>query len=579
MLRAILCFGTAVALTLILSVGLRGDDGPAATPGEQDTEAQIVFALQKKISLKLVDTPLRDLAASIGKSIGHTCLLDGRALDNVGIGDDVPVTFEYNEMSVRSVLNHVLRDLDLTWTITGGVLLITTPEETESLLQTKVIDVVDLVRVTNSWKEEEFDYDSLIDLITSTIEPCSWDTVGGPGTIEAFRGGLVISQTREVHEQIGQLLPQFRKARQLAEKHVDSPPPITAIGPADGDPTVAKIQKALAESIVPEFEDMPLEIVVRDIGQLRGINVIIDMRALDDVGIGTDVPISFHTGPIPLRDALRHILKQLDLTYVIRDEALVITTPEEEECGLTAKAYPVGDLMGEVGERDEFGDSRRSASLDQLIGLITSTVEPCTWDEVGGPGCIEACPHIDVLVISQTGAVHDDVADLLAKIRKNLAQQERPAEAPDVASAPVPTRLVVYTVPTELPDQKKTQRQSGKETDKKQSRHPLGSRSTLSQMGMGGMGGGGFSGGIGGWIPPIPPAVIPESELLGAIVELIEPQSWKERDDVYAKVLPGRLLIRHTDAVHRQIERLLAKVGVKYGAHSPRGMHYGGGLF
>ena len=36
------------------------------------------------------------------------------------------------------------------------------------------------------------DFDSLIDLITSTIAPDSWDEVGGPGAIESFPGGVYV---------------------------------------------------------------------------------------------------------------------------------------------------------------------------------------------------------------------------------------------------------------------------------------------------------------------------------------------------------------------------------------------------
>lgn len=36
------------------------------------------------------------------------------------------------------------------------------------------------------------DFDTLIDLITTTIEPESWDTVGGPGAIESFPGGVFV---------------------------------------------------------------------------------------------------------------------------------------------------------------------------------------------------------------------------------------------------------------------------------------------------------------------------------------------------------------------------------------------------
>jgi len=61
------------------------------------------------------------------------------------------------------------------------------------------------------------DFDSLMDLITATIEPTSWDAVGGPGSIAPFETNLsiVVSQTQEVHEQIVDLLEQLRRMQDL----------------------------------------------------------------------------------------------------------------------------------------------------------------------------------------------------------------------------------------------------------------------------------------------------------------------------------------------------------------------------
>ena len=61
------------------------------------------------------------------------------------------------------------------------------------------------------------DFDTLIELITSTVEPDSWDTIGGPGAIEPFPTNLslVISQTQEVHDQIADLLTQLRRLQDL----------------------------------------------------------------------------------------------------------------------------------------------------------------------------------------------------------------------------------------------------------------------------------------------------------------------------------------------------------------------------
>jgi len=61
------------------------------------------------------------------------------------------------------------------------------------------------------------DFDTLIELITSTIAPQTWDTVGGPGAIDGFPTNLslVVSQTQEVHEEIADLLDQLRRLQDL----------------------------------------------------------------------------------------------------------------------------------------------------------------------------------------------------------------------------------------------------------------------------------------------------------------------------------------------------------------------------
>ncbi len=61
------------------------------------------------------------------------------------------------------------------------------------------------------------DFESLIELITTTIAPTTWDEVGGPGSIAPFETNLslVISQTQEVHEEISDLLEQLRRMQDL----------------------------------------------------------------------------------------------------------------------------------------------------------------------------------------------------------------------------------------------------------------------------------------------------------------------------------------------------------------------------
>jgi general secretion pathway protein D len=61
------------------------------------------------------------------------------------------------------------------------------------------------------------DFDSLIELITTTVKPQTWDEVGGPGSIQSFQNNLslVVSQTEDVHEEIVDLLEQLRRNQDL----------------------------------------------------------------------------------------------------------------------------------------------------------------------------------------------------------------------------------------------------------------------------------------------------------------------------------------------------------------------------
>jgi general secretion pathway protein D len=61
------------------------------------------------------------------------------------------------------------------------------------------------------------DYDTLQNLIVSTIQPGSWAEVGGQGSITHYDTtlSLVIRQTQKVHDEIRDLLEQLRRLQDL----------------------------------------------------------------------------------------------------------------------------------------------------------------------------------------------------------------------------------------------------------------------------------------------------------------------------------------------------------------------------
>lgn len=72
-----------------------------------------------------------------------------------------------------------------------------------------------------------------------------------------------------------------------------------------------------------------------------------------------------------------------------------------------------------------------------------------------------------------------------------------------------------------------------------------------------------------------------EEQLVELIVQLIEPDSWQKRADVKCLAISGALVVRHTDAVHRQIGDLLKHLSVVSFKQSgpPQAAGLGGGGF
>ena len=392
-------------------------------PGKRTPAVEAIHkALEKKLSFEFVEKPLADVAAEIGKRAGINVLLDRKALDDVGIGSDTPITKQASDVSLRQFLRLVLRELDLTYVIRDEVLLITTPEEAESRLLVGIYPVPDLAAARDASGGVRYEYEALLDLITCLLRPDTWDEVGGPGFVGAapFENvdALVVCQTPDVHEEIGDLLAVLREvARRTAEDPaIGAKQPFFPLAREDS-PRMAAIRQALGKKATLRLDKEPLAEVVRSLKKTYKIQIQVDARALRDVGLDSRMPVSIDVKGISLGSALRLLLRPPDLTYIVVDEVLLITTPEETEYQVCTHIYPVGDL---VTRRDGGGNVR--PDLDRLVNAITRTIFPESWDNVGGLGSIVPWSRggARALVVSQTQEVHEAVVKLLAEFRKHV---------------------------------------------------------------------------------------------------------------------------------------------------------------
>ncbi len=111
------------------------------------------------------------------------------------------------------------------------------------------------------------------------------------------------------------------------------------------DAAEEKIYRALRETTDVDFQGLSLKAVMDEFAAKHGIDIHINEVGLDDAGHSADEPVTLSLSSATLRSALRIILKPLDLTYVIRDGILHITSNDDAEREPINKIYPVGDLV------------------------------------------------------------------------------------------------------------------------------------------------------------------------------------------------------------------------------------------
>ncbi|MFO7904844.1 MAG: hypothetical protein ACQESR_15155 [Planctomycetota bacterium] len=174
-------------------------------------------------------------------------------------------------------------------------------------------------------------------------------------------------------------------------------------------------QSLVSRVTIDVKEEMTLKQLAQFLRQRFQLNVTIDHGALEEVGLDGDEPVlGLQAHGVTLEEALMIVLDPLDLTLLVRDVMLVITTPERAEEHFTTHVYPVGDLLA----WRQFGPgSGQFADYDSLMNVISANVAPDTWDEVGGAGAMEPHANSQSLVITQSRGVHRKVRGLLETLR------------------------------------------------------------------------------------------------------------------------------------------------------------------
>ena len=92
------------------------------------------------------------------------------------------------------------------------------------------------------------------------------------------------------------------------------------------------------------FHNVPLRQAIDDLRSMTKMNIHLETEALAAEAINPETPVSLE-GDLTLKSALKLMLDQAHLTYVIRDEMLKITTPRAAQGKQERQVYSVADLV------------------------------------------------------------------------------------------------------------------------------------------------------------------------------------------------------------------------------------------
>jgi hypothetical protein len=121
----------------------------------------------------------------------------------------------------------------------------------------------------------------------------------------------------------------------------------SAVDLSSTNPTEQKILNTLSDQKTSvDVAEQPLAEWVTYLSDKFHIPIQFDTPALKDASIDpATIPVGVQVKDISLRSALKLILSQHSLTYVVKNEVLMITTNDKANTQLVTKVYPVADLV------------------------------------------------------------------------------------------------------------------------------------------------------------------------------------------------------------------------------------------
>jgi hypothetical protein len=169
------------------------------------------------------------------------------------------------------------------------------------------------------------------------------------------------------------------------------------------------ILEGLRKPTSVDYNNEPFSAVINYLSKVVGQPIVVDKMALEEVNVTYDTPITLqYPKPVSVRTALKRILSDLNLTYVIRNETIEVTSITRAREMLTTRTYYIGDLVGVYNPFLTPGLNQQLMvqNVLTLMNSIVAQVDPSSWAVNGGLGTISFNPVTMTIIVRQTAELH-----------------------------------------------------------------------------------------------------------------------------------------------------------------------------
>ncbi|MFO0383547.1 MAG: RNA polymerase sigma factor [Pirellula sp.] len=219
---------------------------------------------------------------------------------------------------------------------------------------------------------------------------------GMGGGMAGMSGGL--STVTEVVE--------WKNESTNAPKWLASPP-----GNED-DAVLREISAKLNERIQLTLAGVPISEFASKISEILELDVIVDVKALEDAGIQLDEIVTIErVRAARAKDILKQVLDPLACTYAIKYDALVITTKE----GSSSEILGYYDLSYILPD---------NSTIPDLLESIQTSVTPDAWESNSGTGSMTILGSM--LIVRAPLETHEGIEELLRQISKQSKDNLKP---------------------------------------------------------------------------------------------------------------------------------------------------------